>query len=217
MSTISPVSAELLESALHPSPMKRYVTGAKFPTKRSHARSSSGSFMEPSSPRPKRRVGGASHPCNIRSVQSPLPLRAPMNRIGSGSSASLFFEPSIPPPERPQQTEQRALLRLPQCFMRVVSPKLVMVAVAAVLEVTSRPGILSNQRQILHHRSHCRLGCLLSSRVDKLSKTKKTHSLVAPPIAPHSSLVQMREPHHHGPEYWIQKRYSINIDRVITV
>ena len=60
--------------------------------------------MEPSSPRPRKRVGGASHPYNIRAAQSPLSPRAPMNRISSGSLASLFFGPSIPPPELPQRS-----------------------------------------------------------------------------------------------------------------
>ncbi|KAF8345965.1 hypothetical protein F5887DRAFT_964294 [Amanita rubescens] len=93
-----PVSAELLESAFRSSssPSKVPVTGTNFPTTRSHARSSSGSSMDAASPKPRKRTGGAAHPYAIRSAQHPVPGRAPMNRISSGSSASLFFGPSIP-------------------------------------------------------------------------------------------------------------------------
>ncbi|KIL68822.1 hypothetical protein M378DRAFT_8264 [Amanita muscaria Koide BX008] len=97
-----PVSAELLESALHPSsPTKRSVPSTNFPSTRSHTRTSSGSSMEATSPRTRRRVGGASHPYAIRSIPSPQPPRVHMNRVSSGSSASLFFGPSIPSSDFP--------------------------------------------------------------------------------------------------------------------
>ncbi|KAK2463166.1 hypothetical protein APHAL10511_004821 [Amanita phalloides] len=93
-----PVSSELFESILRSSssPNKAPLPGTKFPASRSHGRSSSGSSMESTSPKPRKRTSGAAHPYVIRSAHSPIPARASMNRVGSGSSASLFFGPSIP-------------------------------------------------------------------------------------------------------------------------
>ncbi|KAF8739280.1 hypothetical protein AX14_010254 [Amanita brunnescens Koide BX004] len=63
--------------------------------------------MDPASPKPRKRTGGAAHPYAIRSAQNYIPARAPMNRVGSGSSASLFFGPSIPP-DVPARTKTKS-------------------------------------------------------------------------------------------------------------
>ncbi|KAF8633350.1 hypothetical protein AX17_004522 [Amanita inopinata Kibby_2008] len=93
-----PVSEELLESAHRPltSPSKSSSLGTKLPVTRSHGRSSSGSSMEATSPRPRRRTSGTAHPYAARPAHSPLVSRTSLSRIDSGSSASLFFGPSIP-------------------------------------------------------------------------------------------------------------------------